>query len=115
MHMTKHAFGVWSTEPGPLAPPDEAAVAAELAKDLEVVPITDTVEEASATVATYTVLHGKDGAPEWGVVVCDLPDGTRCYGRLEDTEALALAEREELVGRTVLLRAADGGVNLASL
>ena len=101
MHMTKHAFGVWSTEPGPLAPARPAGLAAELAADLEVVAITDTVDEAAATVAAYTVLHGRDGAPEWGVLVCDLPDGTRCYGRLEDPDALALAEHEELVGRTV--------------
>ncbi len=115
MHMTKHAFGVWSTEPGPLVPPDEPAMAAELAADLEVVAVTDTVHDATATVATYTVLHGRDGAPEWGVVVCDLDDGTRCYGRLEDPGDLALAEQEELVGRTVHLTAAEGGVNLARL
>ena len=115
MHMTKHAYAVWSTEPGALVPPDEAAMAAELAADLEVVAITDTVDQATGTVATYTVLHGRDGAPEWAAIVCDLPDGTRCYGRLEDPDALALAEREELVGRTVQLRGADGGVNLVSL
>jgi acetyl-CoA C-acetyltransferase len=115
MHMTKHAFGVWSTEPGPLAPPDESAIAAELAADLEVAAITDTVEDARGTVATYTVLHGRDGAPEWGVVVCDLPDGTRCYGRLEDADDLARAEEEEIVGRTVRLTGSEGGVNLARL
>jgi len=115
MHMTKHAFGVWSTAPGPLAPPDEAAVAAEVARDLEVAPITDTVDDATATVAAYTVLHGRDGAPEWGALVCDLPDGSRCYGRLEDPDALASAEVEELVGRTVHLAGADGGVNIAAV
>ena len=44
-----------------------------------------------------------------------LPDGTRCYGRLEDADDLDTAEREEIVGRTVRLRGSEGGVNLARL
>lgn len=117
MHMTKHAYGLWSTEPGPLSPPDPEVVARRMAEELTVLPVTDVVDGAGvdATVAAYTVLHGRDGAPEWGALVCDLPDGTRCYGRLEDPAALADAEREELVGRRVHLVPAEGGVNLASL
>lgn len=116
MHMTKHAYGLWSTTPGPVAPPDPGAVAREVAGDLEVVPITDVVAGATeATVAASTVLHDRDGAPEWGALVCNLPDRSRCYARLEDAAALAGAEQEELVGRTVHLAPAEGGVNLASL
>ena len=116
MHMTKHAFGLWSTEPGPVVPPDQAALDRAVAADLEVAAITDSVDDATeGTVAAYTVLHGRDGAGEWGSLVCDLADGTRCYARLEDEEALAQAEREELIGRTVTLSPADGGVNLARL
>lgn len=116
MHMTKHAYGLWSTMPGPVAPPDPEALARELAADLEVVPVTDVVAgETDATVVAYTVLHGREGAPEWGALVCDLPDGSRCYARLEDAGALAGAEREELVGRTVHLSPAEGSVNLASV
>ncbi len=115
MHMTKHAYGLWSASPGPVTPPDTDAMARELAADLEVVPITDVVDDGGvhATVAAYTVLHGRDGAPEWGVLVCDLPDGSRCYARLEDADDLAGAEQEELVGRTVHLSSGEGGVNLA--
>ena len=115
MHMTKHAYGLWSTSPGPVTPPDPDVLARELADDLEVAPITDVVDGggADATVAAYTVLHGRDGAPEWGLLVCDLPDGSRCYARLEDTDALVGAEREELVGRTVHLSPTEGGVNQA--
>lgn len=120
MHMTKHAYGLWSTEPGRVTPPDPAALARELAADLTVVPITDTVggeakAGTDAAVAAYSVLHGRDGAAESAVLVCDLPDGSRCYARMEDPDTLALAEREELVGRTVRLTPADGGVNLARL
>ena len=65
--------------------------------------------------ATYSVLHGRDGAPGVGGARLRPADGTRCYGRLEDPGDLAVAEQEELVGRTVHLTAAEGGVNLARL
>ena len=39
--------------------------------------------EGAATVATYSVLHGRDGEPERALLVCDLPDGGRCYALLD--------------------------------
>jgi acetyl-CoA C-acetyltransferase len=101
MHMTKHAFGVYSTEPGPVGPPPPVAepVAAR---------IVDTFD-GEATVAAYSVVHGRDGGPEWGVVVCDVPGG-RCYGRIDDPDRLAAAEVDELIGTTVAL-VPDGPVN----
>ncbi|MGZ8734916.1 MAG: acetyl-CoA synthetase [Acidimicrobiia bacterium] len=101
MHMTKHAFGVYSTEPGPVGPPPP--VAAPMAGA-----IVDT-HEGPATVAAYSVVHGPDGGPEWGVVVCDVPGG-RCYGRIEDPGRLTGAETEELIGTSVTL-VSDGGLN----
>jgi acetyl-CoA C-acetyltransferase len=108
MHMTKHVFGVYSTEPGPAAPvpPGKAAEQAAL-------PIADT-HEGAATVAAYSVVHGGDGGPEWGIAVCDTPDGARCYARLEDPALLAAAEQEELVGRTLKLTTTEN-VNRARL
>jgi acetyl-CoA C-acetyltransferase len=108
MHMTKHVFGVYSTEPGPAAPlppgrsPEQPAA-----------PIVDTYA-GPATVAAYSVVHGRAGTPEWGVAVCDTPDGPRCYARIEDADLLASAETEELVGRTLTL-ATNENVNLARL
>ena len=62
-----------------------------------------------ATVATYSVLHGRDGGPERALLVCDLPGGGRCYALLDGgAAALADAEAEELIGRTVTLTPADG-------
>ncbi len=113
MHMTKHVYGLWSTEPGPLVPPDPAALTEQVRADQEVVAITETAE-GPATVATFSVLHGRDGSPEWAALVCDLDDGTRCYARLEGADALVSAERDDLVGRRVTL-ASDGGVNRATL
>jgi acetyl-CoA C-acetyltransferase len=103
MHMQKHAYGVYSTTPGPVAPADPIPTS-------PAAPITDTYS-GPATVATYTVAHGRDGGAESAMFVCDLPDGSRCYARAEDPDLLARAEREELVGRTVKLVTEDGGVN----
>jgi acetyl-CoA C-acetyltransferase len=108
MHMTKHVFGVYSTEPGPAAPVPPGPVAEQPAGA-----IVDTYE-GPATVAAYSVVHGPEGGPEWGVAVCDTPGGPRCYARLEDAELLDAAEKEELVGRTLTL-ATDENVNLARL
>ena len=48
-------------------------------------------------------MHGRDGGPEWGLVVCDLPEGDRAYGRIVDADLLAAAETEELVGAKLTL------------
>ncbi len=68
--------------------------------------------DQAATVATYSVVHGRDGAPDWAALVCDLPPeggaATRCYARLTDAAALVEAEDTELVGRPVELVSAGG-------
>jgi len=101
MHMTKHTFGVYSTAPGPVQPPDQAAVQARL----DALPTRPLVELATgpASVAAYTVAHGRDGAPEWGLAVCDLPDGSRCYARVVDPDLLLDVEKREWVGAEVEL------------
>jgi acetyl-CoA C-acetyltransferase len=113
MHLTKHVFGVYSTAPPPqgrVPLPDEARVQATL----DAAPPTTIVDRHAgpATVASYTVAHGRDGAPAWGLVVADVHDGARAYGRVEDPDLLAALEAEEWVGRTVLLEEAPEGVNL---
>jgi acetyl-CoA C-acetyltransferase len=71
--------------------------------------------EGKATVATYTVLHGRDGGPERAVLICDVPGGGRCYALLDGGPAvLAETEVDELIGRTVTLTPADG-INHAAL
>ena len=111
MHMQKHAYGVWSAEPpsgGVVSDPEPYVAAAEP------MPIVGS-PEGRAVVATYSVLHGRDGAPERALLVCDLPGGGRCYALLDGgVEALAGAETDELIGRTVTLRPQDA-VNLATL
>ena len=61
--------------------------------------------EGDATVAAYSVVHGRDGGPESGLAVCDVAGdgGARVYARFTDAELLAAAEETELVGRRLRL------------
>jgi acetyl-CoA C-acetyltransferase len=123
MHMNKHVFAAYSTTPGPLVPPDDAVVAQGA---MEQLPIVDSID-GPARVATYSVIHGRDGAPEWAALVCDVaspgqatdPDpGTavaRCYARMTDPAGLGTAESEELIGRTVRVSPDGQGGTSASL
>lgn len=108
MHMTKHVYGVYSTKPGTQAP-----VPPGPAPEQPAVPITDTFA-GDAAVAAYSVVHGRDGAADWGVAICDLGDGTRGYARMADADLLALAETEELVGRRVTVTTSEN-VNTARI
>jgi acetyl-CoA C-acetyltransferase len=101
MHMTKHVFGVYSSEPGAVAPPDAEAAqaAASRAGTARVV----AEHEGDASVSAYSVVHGRDGAPDWALLVCDLADGARTYAQVRAAELCLEAERTELVGRKVTL------------
>jgi acetyl-CoA C-acetyltransferase len=106
MHMMKHAYGLWSSRPGPMASrpaPTRPGTATSVVDS----------PRGAATVATYAVLHGRDGAPTSALLVCDLAGGGRCYATLDGADgALEEAERAELIGRTVTLTP-QNGVNLA--
>jgi hypothetical protein len=54
------------------------------------------------------VVHESDGAPAWGLVVCDLPDGRRCYAKVLDDGLLAQMEADEFVGAALDLASGDG-------
>jgi acetyl-CoA C-acetyltransferase len=101
MHMTKHVYGLYSTSPGAVAPPQQERVQTGV-DGVGKRAIRD-VHDGAATVAAYSIVHGRDGEPEWGLVICDLPAGDRAYGKVLDAELLASAESEELVGRKLTL------------
>ncbi len=110
MHMQKHAYGVWSTTPG-ARPPGDPPLYAAAAEPVGIV----TSPEGPATVATYAVLHGRDGEPERALLLCDLPGGGRCYAELDGgAPVLAHVEVDELIGCTVTLTPHDQ-VNVARL
>ncbi len=117
MHMTKHAFGVYSSAPPDGLPglPDEAGVQARL--DAGPAAVIHPTHTGLATVATYSVVHDRSGEARWGVAVCDIDEGpggsgARTYARIEGTSALAAMEDHEWVGRRVELAPAPGVVNM---
>lgn len=118
MHMTKHVYGVYSTEPGDVAPPDQNRVQRELDTAHPPRPIVDSYDGV-ATVAAYSVIHDRDGDPASGVLVCDV-EKARTYAKVLDPVTLRSAEEHEMVGRTVRLSPqstplAMGGEGMANL
>ena len=113
MHMAKHVAAVWSSTPGAAAgsPPDpDCALQAEVDAEQPRRHVL-TTWSGPATVCAYTVAHGRDGAPEQGLVVLDTEDG-RALARVYDADLLAEAESTELVGRSVTVTT-DGTRNEA--
>ena len=111
MHMAAHGYSVWSSRPGaaaatrggagsggrPSAPPRPIAGA----------------YEGDACVAAYTVVHGRDGAAQYGLLVLDLARDGRTYARFDDPGLMADAESREMVRCSVRVRT-DGRVNTAT-
>jgi len=108
MHMTNHVFATYSATPGPVSPPNLAAVQ----KRVAAAPRRAIRNPASgpAVIAAYSIVHDREG-PAWALAVCDLPDGARCYARSRDPGLLAALEQEEWVGRRVTLRPDAAHVN----
>ena len=109
MHMTKHAFDLYST-----TPPESIEWIRGAAGSKAGTPPARAIENShsgDATVAAYTVVHARSGEPEWGLVICDVPGGARAYGRVEDPAWLADMEASEWVGASVKLQSGEDGIN----
>jgi len=100
MHMTSHSASLWSTRPGAYAPSAPAG-------ELPTVPVTGEAD-GPATVVTFSTVHSRQG-PESTALICDLPDGSRSYARLDEPAADGL----DLVGRSVTLTPGDRGATIA--
>ncbi|MBM4242973.1 MAG: acetyl-CoA acetyltransferase [Deltaproteobacteria bacterium] len=108
-YVTKHAIGVYGTEPGP-APwraPEES-----LQPAIDAMPSPEVVDraEGAATIETYTVAHERGGEPERGIVIGRLDDDRRFLAVIDgDRAELESLERDEGVGRRGrVLPGADG-------
>lgn len=78
MHMASHAAALLSTRPGEYRPAEPAP-----ADDKEPPVVVATEASGEARVAAYSTVYTREG-PEWTALICDLPDGSRSYARLED-------------------------------
>jgi len=115
-YFTKHAAGIYSGRP-----PAEFRIydPQEDEERIEAQPSPPLAEEAQGpcTVESYTVVFGRDGEPEEGIVVGRLADGSRFWANVgPDRELLWLMCREEFVGRRGHVRHdRESGRNLFSL
>ncbi|HAS09686.1 MAG TPA: hypothetical protein DCS55_04080 [Acidimicrobiaceae bacterium] len=107
-YLTKHAFGIYSTEP-----PAEGFRHAHPQDEIDALPSREVApdHDGEATVETWTVMHGKDGQPEQGIVAMLLDDGRRAWGTTDDADTLATMVAEDIIGRRVH-RTAEGRVSL---
>lgn len=106
--ITKHAFGVYGTEP--------AAAGfrhADHQAEVDALPRRQLCEEPDGEMAieTWTAMHDRDGAPETGIVVGLLDDGQRAIGTTTDADLLKVLVSEDLAGRRARVRP-DGATEL---
>ncbi len=113
-YVTKHAAGVYSTEP-PRQPWQRSDPALDQeAIDAEPHPAFADAPSGVATVETYTVLFDRDGQPERGIVIGRLADGRRFIANTPADRAvlerMTVVEMQGAPGRVA--RAADGTTNV---
>jgi acetyl-CoA C-acetyltransferase len=99
---TKHAFGVYSTEPPSTPfrhayPQDQIDALPQRALALPA------DAAGSATVEAYTVMHGRENEAEQVIASCLLADGRRAWGTSVDADTAAAVCEGEWVGRSVTL------------
>lgn len=108
-YLTKHAFGIYGTEPPAdgfrhVHPQDEidALASREVATD----------HEGPATIESWVVMHDRDSQPESAFVALLTEDGRRAWGMTADADVLAEMLAVDMIDRAVE-RHADGTVTLA--
>lgn len=108
-YITKHAFGVYSTDP-----PAHGFRHAEPQAEVDALPRRVLCEDPDGAMAieTWTAMHDRDGKPETGIIVGLLADGQRALGTTTDADALTALVTEDLAGRTARITPA-GLVELA--
>jgi acetyl-CoA C-acetyltransferase len=108
-YITKHAIGVYGTEP-----PASGHRCARPQDAIDALPRCEFVaeHEGDVTVESYTVMHERDGTPSLGIVACRLPDERRAWANVRDVEVLRGMTAQEQHGRRGHL-ARDGTLALS--
>ncbi len=106
--ITKHAFGVYGTEP-----PAQGFAYAEPQAEVDALPRREACDEPDgvADIEAWTVMHDREGAPETGILVGLMADGRRAWGTTTDPGTVKAMTTEELAGRQATLRP-DGTFDL---
>lgn len=103
-YTTKHAFGVYSTEP-----PADGFKYDYPQDQIDALPRRSLASPADAagevTVEAYSVMHDRDGSPERSILSCLLDDGRRAWGETADIDTGRDMCTNEWVGKRVHLDA----------
>ena len=100
--LTKHAFGVYSTEP----PPHGEFRSDSPQEEIDALPTRELAEafEGPVEIEGYTVMFDRDG-PSVGLAACRLDDGGRTWGNTRDGDMLDAMISEEFCGQPARLDA----------
>ena len=103
-YATKHAFGVYATDP-----PAQAFRHGHPQDEIDALPSRDlaTGEDAAgpATIEAFTVMHGRDGSPEQAIATCLRDDGRRAWGLSTEPGVMEPLTEGEWVGHRAALSA----------
>jgi acetyl-CoA C-acetyltransferase len=107
-YITKHAFGVYSTEP-----PTEGFRHADPQAEVDALPrrALDEAPDGEMAVETWTAMHDRAGIPETGLLVGLMPDGRRALGTTTDPDLLKVLVTEDVAGRQASIQP-DGTTEL---
>jgi acetyl-CoA C-acetyltransferase len=102
--LSKHAFGIYSTEP-----PSEDFQHENLQAQVDALPLREALEnfDGPVTIEAYTVRF-LDGVPATGFASCLTEDGARTWAKIEEPELLEMMSREEFCGRAARLDGSGG-------
>ena len=106
-YVTKHAFGIYSDQPG------DHFMNLNVAGEASSLPRrqTDPGFSGEATVEAYSVVHGREGVPTHALVALRTGTGARIWGTTRDVGTLHAMLVEEHIGRNAEL-SPDGTVSL---
>jgi acetyl-CoA C-acetyltransferase len=105
-YLTKHAAGLYSSEPPSSA---FAAVDAQAAADADAGPPRGfgaepgDVARQPATVESVTVVWNRDGTADRGIAACLLPDSTRTWHTTRDADECAWLTTDDAIGSSIAL------------
>jgi acetyl-CoA C-acetyltransferase len=110
-YLTKHAIGVYSSQPPDDVPTPDNALQERLDLDARPLPVDGTLP-GDAEVVAYTVPFGREGSPGTGVVLAE-SQGRRTVARADNTLTAQLLAADA-VGTAVRLTASDDGPDVAA-
>ncbi|KAA9156774.1 acetyl-CoA acetyltransferase [Amycolatopsis acidicola] len=100
-YLTKHALGVYSTEP-----PAEGFRAEDVQAEVGREPKTRALDswQGKGSLESWTVVHDRSGAPETAFLAVRTPDGARTLAVNREADVLAMLVSDDLAGAAIAVR-----------